>query len=148
MTPPVGLSVVVPTYNERDRLSELVARIFDTWNQSPEASTVGGAEVIVVDDNSPDGTGQHADELARDRGDAVRVIHRPGKLGLGTAVTAGFAVARGDVIVVMDADLSHPPDVIPRLVRMHVQSGADFVVASRYVPGGRTRDWSIRRLML
>src|SRR5688572_18574748 len=128
--PEVGASVVVPTYNERDRLEELIERIFDAWQSSAEPGLTGGLEVIVVDDNSPDGTGECADAIARRR--SVRVVHRAGKLGLGTAVVAGFEVARGRVVAVMDADLSHPPQLLPRLIGVLRETHADFVVASRY----------------
>src|SRR5215204_209550 len=99
----VRLSIVVPTYNERTRLGELVEAVFAVF-----ASHGIDGELVIVDDGSPDGTGDVADDLAtRHR---IQVVHRPGKLGLGTAVIDGFAVARGDVLGVMDADLSHPPE--------------------------------------
>jgi dolichol-phosphate mannosyltransferase len=141
----VGVSVVVPTYNERERLEELIERIFDAWQRSREAELAGSLEVVVVDDNSPDGTGECADAIARRR--SVRVVHRAGKLGLGTAVIAGFEVARGRVVAVMDADLSHPPQLLPRLVGVLRETGADFVVASRYVSGGFNNDLLVRRVM-
>ena len=143
--PAIGLSVVVPTYNERDRIEELIDRICDSWENSPEPAVTGGIEVIVVDDNSPDGTGQHAETIARRR--PVRVVHRAQKLGLGTAVMAGIDVAQGRLVAVMDADLSHPPQLLPRLVRTLRESGADFVVASRYVRGGSNSDCLLRRIM-
>lgn len=141
----MGVSVVVPTYNERERLEELIERIFDAWQNSREAELAGPLEVIVVDDNSPDGTGECADAIARRR--SVRVVHRAGKLGLGTAVIAGFEVARGRVVAVMDADLSHPPQLLPRLVGVLRQTEADFVIASRYVSGGSNNDLLVRRVM-
>jgi dolichol-phosphate mannosyltransferase len=143
--PGIGLSVVVPTYNERDHIEDLVNGICDAWDNSPEAAATGSIEVVVVDDNSPDGTGAHVEEIARRR--PVRVVHRAGKLGLGSAVMAGFAVAQGRVIAVMDADLSHPPQLLPRLVGALRSTHADFVVASRYVPGGSNDDWLLRRVM-
>src|SRR5205085_1090330 len=91
-------------------------------------------ELIVVDDNSPDGTGILADELAATR--PMRVVRRAGKLGLGTAVVAGFAVATAPVVGVMDADFSHPPALVPVLFDAMKSTHADFVVASRYVRGG------------
>jgi dolichol-phosphate mannosyltransferase len=143
--PKVGLSVVVPTYNEREHLEDLINRIFDAWQGSAEAAVTGGVEVIVVDDNSPDGTGAHADEIARRL--AVRVVHRQQKLGLGTAVMAGVEVAQGRLVAVMDADLSHPPQLLPRLVSTLRETNADFVVASRYVRGGSNADLLLRRVM-
>jgi len=141
----IGLSVVVPTYNERDRLEELVERVVQAWDGSAEAGAIGAIEIIIVDDNSPDGTGAFADALAARR--PVRVIHRAGKMGLSTAVVAGFEIARGTIVTVMDADLSHPPQLLPRLVRVLWESGADFAVASRYVSGGSNTDVLVRRLM-
>jgi dolichol-phosphate mannosyltransferase len=135
------LTMVVPTYNERDRLAELVRAVF-------EACDVRGValEMIIVDDNSPDGTGAVADELARAY--RLRVIHRTGKLGLGTAVVAGFSVASADTVGVMDADFSHPPAMVPRLFRVLEACRADAVIASRYIPGGSTPDWPLWRRLL
>jgi dolichol-phosphate mannosyltransferase len=135
------LSIVVPTYNERDRLAELVDAVLAA------ASGAGlSLELIVVDDNSPDGTGALADTLAATR--PMRVVHRAGKLGLGTAVVAGFAVATAPVLGVMDADFSHPPALIPTLVAAMQRTGADAVVASRYIPGGSTPNWPWSRRLL
>jgi dolichol-phosphate mannosyltransferase len=133
--------MVVPTYNERDRLKELVDTLFDVAAKSDLE-----LELIIVDDNSPDGTGGVADELARTR--RMKVIHRAGKLGLGTAVVEGFAAASADIAGVMDADFSHPPAVVPRLLAAMRSTGADVVVASRYIPGGKTPDWPLRRRVL
>jgi dolichol-phosphate mannosyltransferase len=135
------LSIVVPTYNERDRLPELVSAIFGAYG----AEGLDG-ELIVVDDNSPDGTGRLADELATER--RIRVIHRAGKLGLGTAVIEGFTAAAAPVVGVIDADMSHPPELLPRMLAVMRQRGADVVVASRYIKGGGTRGWSIGRLVM
>jgi glycosyltransferase involved in cell wall biosynthesis len=103
------LSRILPTYNERDRLAELVNAAFAAC-----ASARVELELIVVDDNSPDGTGRIADELAATR--RMRVVHRSGKLGLGTAVVAGFAAATSDLVGVMDADFSHPPSLVPKML--------------------------------
>lgn len=139
--PAADVTIVVPTYNERDRLAELVDALFDAFDRARLA-----LELVIVDDNSPDGTGALADELARTR--RMQVIHRPGKLGLGTAVVAGFGVASAPVLGVSDADLSHPPSVAPRLVAALRAANADIVIASRYIPGGSTPDWPFsRRLM-
>jgi dolichol-phosphate mannosyltransferase len=99
-------------------------------------------ELIVVDDGSPDGTADLAESYADVH--PIRVVRRPGKAGLASAVLAGFAQARGDVLVVMDADLSHPPEALPRLAAA-IQEGADLAVGSRYVTGGGTEDWPLRR---
>lgn len=142
MTPgPADLTLVLPTYNERDRLAELVNALFDV-----AARARLDLELVIVDDNSPDGTGNIADELARTR--RVKVIHRAGKLGLGTAVVAGFDVASADVVGVMDADFSHPPALVPKLFEAMRGENADIVVASRYVAGGSTPNWPWRRRLL
>jgi len=133
--------MVVPTYNERDRLSELVTRLFEAANASGVA-----LELVIVDDNSPDGTGPLADELARSH--RMKVIHRAGKLGLGTAVVEGFSAATADVVGVMDADFSHPPALVPKMLAAFRSTGADVLVASRYVPGGSTPNWPFKRRLL
>lgn len=138
--PPV-LSIIVPTYNERERLPELVAAIFAAY-----ASEGLDGELIVVDDNSPDGTGALAAELARKY--RIRVVHRAGKLGLGTAVIEGFAAASAAVVGVIDADMSHPPMLLPRMLAIMRHTGADVVVASRYIAGGGTRNWPVGRLFM
>jgi dolichol-phosphate mannosyltransferase len=147
MTPAAGrvlrpdLAVVVPTFNERERLDTLLEGIFSAADK--HRITV---QVIVVDDNSRDGTGERADEWAT-RG-RVRVVHRRAKLGLGSAVMDGFAVADSDIVGVMDADLSHPPQLLPLLYTTLVGSELDVVVASRYIPGAGTRQWPIGRRVL
>jgi dolichol-phosphate mannosyltransferase len=103
-------------------------------------------ELIIVDDNSPDGTGALADELARRH--RITVLHRAGKLGLGTAVIEGFEAATAPVVGVIDADMSHPPGLLPRMFAVMQATGADLVVASRYIPGGGTRNWEKSRLLM
>ena len=139
--PPAALSIVVPTYNERDRLADLVEAIFRGY-----ASERLDAELVIVDDNSPDGTGALADDLARRH--RIQVIHRSGKLGLGTAVVAGFDAATAPIVGVIDADLSHPPDLLPRMLAVLRQTRADIVIGSRYVPGGGTHNWPLGRLLM
>jgi dolichol-phosphate mannosyltransferase len=120
-------AVIIPTYNERENIGLLVESI---------VGLEMGSRVIVVDDNSPDGTGELADELAA-RHDSVRVIHRTGKLGLGTAHIAGMKAALSDgmaCILTMDADFSHHPRYLPDL--MAALGRYDLVIGSRYVPGG------------
>ena len=141
MSKPPDLTMVLPTYNERDRLAELTQALFDTT-----AAAGIDLELVVVDDNSPDGTGALADELAATR--RMRVVHRAGKLGLGTAVVAGFAVASADTLGVMDADFSHPPSLVPRMFEAFRSTGADALVASRYIAGGRTANWPLKRRVL
>lgn len=132
------VSIIVPTYNERDNLPELVARLDAALRGVPY-------EIVIVDDNSPDGTAELALELSKKY--PIRVIKRPGKLGLASAVLDGFRAARGDILVVMDADLQHPPEVVPQLVKK-VQEGYDIAIASRYVPGGKTVGWSFIRKII
>jgi len=135
------VTMIVPTYNEREHLGDLLERIFSACDR--DGLTVN---VIVVDDNSLDGTGSVADDWAR--GGRVQVIHRSGKLGLGSAVLEGFALADSSVVGVIDADLSHPPDLIPVLHRTLERHNLDMVVASRYIGDGGTADWSTRRVVL
>jgi len=99
-------------------------------------------ELIIVDDGSPDGTADLAESYADVH--PVKVVRRPGKAGLASAVLAGFAQAQGDVLLVMDADLSHPPEAVPRLAAA-IEDGADLAVGSRYVKGGGTEDWPLKR---
>jgi dolichol-phosphate mannosyltransferase len=139
--PPAAVSIVVPTYNERERLADLVHAIF-------RGCTDRGidGELVIVDDNSPDGTGRIADDLARQY--RITVIHRSGKLGLGTAVVAGFEAASAPVVGVIDADLSHPPEMPPRMLSVMNRTSADIVIGSRYIAGGGTRNWPLfRRVM-
>jgi dolichol-phosphate mannosyltransferase len=135
------LSIVVPTYNERDRLPDLTAAIFRAY----DAAKIAG-ELVVVDDNSPDGTGEIADHLAQRH--RMKVVHRSGKLGLGTAVIAGFKEATAPVVGVIDADMSHPPELLPRMLDVMRRTSSDIVIGSRYIPGGGTRNWPIGRLIM
>ncbi|HEV2012142.1 MAG TPA: polyprenol monophosphomannose synthase [Candidatus Limnocylindria bacterium] len=129
------LSVVVPTYNESGSVPKLAKRL--------DAALAGREwELVIVDDGSPDGTAGIAEALAPRI--PVRVVRRAGKAGLASAVVAGFAAARGDVLVVMDADLSHPPETVPALVDA-IERGADLAVGSRYTNGGGVRDWPLQR---
>jgi dolichol-phosphate mannosyltransferase len=129
------ISIIVPTYNEAASLPLLGQRLL--------AALAGREwELLIVDDGSPDGTADLAEALAPRL--PVRVLRRPAKAGLASAVLDGFAQARGDVLVVMDADLSHPPELVPALVEA-LRDGVELAVASRYVPGGGTRDWPFVR---
>jgi dolichol-phosphate mannosyltransferase len=139
--PPAELSIVVPTYNERERLPDLVHALFRAY-----AAAQLDAELVIVDDNSPDGTGQIADELARQY--RITVLHRAGKLGLGTAVVAGFESASAPIVGVIDADLSHPPEMAPRMLEVMRRTNADVVIGSRYIPGGGTLNWPVWRKLM
>src|SRR6187551_3257363 len=137
--PPRQTLVTIATYNERENLPALVDEIFCT---APDC------DILVIDDNSPDGTGQWADERAASES-RLRVLHRPGKLGLGTATVAGMkhSIEHGYAFVLnLDADFSHDPRYIPALLAG--MDAADVMIGSRYVPGGGTPDWPLsRRLM-
>jgi dolichol-phosphate mannosyltransferase len=131
--------VVIPTYNERPNLPTLVEALLG----HPHLG------ILVVDDGSPDGTGDEAERLAAAGGGRVTVLHRSGRRGLGRSYIDGFRAAldRGATHVVqMDADLSHDPADVPRL--LEASAGADLVVGSRYVPGGALRNWPAHRLLL
>ncbi len=141
MTDSLRVLVVMPTYNEADNLPRIVPRVLEQGR---------AFHVLVVDDNSPDGTGDVADELASGS-DRVAVLHRPGKQGLGAAYVAGFTwgLKRDfDLFVEMDADLSHPPEMLPAMLA-ETRRGVDVVVGSRYV-GGRITvvNWPMRRLLI
>ncbi|MEV4613887.1 polyprenol monophosphomannose synthase [Kitasatospora sp. NPDC049258] len=131
--------VIIPTYNEAENVERIVSRVRDS---------VPEVHVLVADDNSPDGTGDLADKIAAEDGN-VHVLHRKGKEGLGAAYLAGFrwGIDHGyDVLVEMDADGSHQPEELPRLLT--ALRGADLVLGSRWVPGGAVVNWPKSRLML
>jgi dolichol-phosphate mannosyltransferase len=136
--PGAGTWVVLPTYNEAENLGPIASAIL---------AALPGAILLVVDDNSPDGTGRLADELAA--GDPrVRVLHRAAKQGLGRAYLDGFARALGEgttSVVQMDADFSHDPATLPALIEPITSGVADLVIGSRYTPGGGVVDWGLGR---
>ncbi len=135
------ITVIVPTYNERENLERLARQIL---------SLPVAPKLLIVDDNSPDGTGAIADALASEFPRRVEVLHRAGKLGLGSAYIAGFRqalAAQSDYIITMDADFSHPPQAIPALVAK-AEQGFDLVIGSRYVRGGRIEGWPWPRYVL
>lgn len=135
---PPQLSIVVPTYREVDNIAALTRRIFEATRTADIT-----AELILVDDNSRDGSAELVESL---RGEyPVEIKVREGERGLSTAVLHGFEQARGEILLVMDADLSHPPDKIPDLFGAIDNNEADFVFGSRYVAGGQTTDWSFLR---
>ena len=139
--PGAGVWVVLPTYNEADNLGPITGAIL---------ASLPGATVLVVDDNSPDGTGRLADDLAA--GDPrIQVLHRAAKQGLGRAYLDGFGRALGagaQVVVQMDADFSHDPAVVPDLVRPIASGSADLVIGSRYARGGGVVDWGLGRRVI
>ena len=133
--------VIVPTYNEADNLRPLVKEIL----------RLSEFNILVVDDNSPDGTGEIAEELKAEHPEHVYVLHRPGKLGLASAYITGFRFALAmnyDVVCQMDADFSHSPDYLPTFLKMVRYAHADVVIGSRYTEDGETRNWPwLRRWM-
>ncbi len=131
------LSILIPTYNERENILPLVRAI--------EASVKGEHEIIIIDDNSPDGTGE---EVMKAKGvcASIRLVERVGRLGLTGAVLAGLKESTGDRIIVMDADLSHPPAALPRMAAM--LDDADIVVGSRLMKGGEVENWPIHRKLI
>jgi dolichol-phosphate mannosyltransferase len=131
--------VIVPTYNERDNLRTLLRGLL----------AIPGLRVLIVDDQSPDGTGSLADAAAAENPDRISVLHRTGPRGLGRSYIDGMRHALAgdaDVICQMDADLSHIPSQLPRLI--DATANADLVIGSRYVPGGRIENWPKRRMWL
>ncbi|BDV43366.1 dolichyl-phosphate beta-D-mannosyltransferase [Geotalea uraniireducens] len=130
---------VIPTYNEYDNIARLIGEVLA---QSPDL------QVFIVDDNSPDGTGELVESLAR-KNSRIHILRRPGKMGLGSAYCDGFRAAidyGADYIVEMDADFSHDPATIPRFLEM--MSDYDLVIGSRYLNGISVVNWPLRRLML
>lgn len=133
------VTIVIPTYNEAENLPEIVTKLFNL--PLPEL------KILVVDDNSPDGTGQIAEDLGKQWGGNVDVLHRPGKMGLGTAYIQGFEYAiqhDADAIVQMDADFSHPPEKVLEMAQ--AIDRYSFVSGSRYIPGGNLDEhWPLWR---
>jgi dolichol-phosphate mannosyltransferase len=142
MTRIQSLSIVIPTYNESNNLRAMVAAL--------RALPFADVNIIVVDDNSPDGTGALADDLAGKGENRLSVIHRAGKFGLGTAYLAGFRAAlaqRTEAVAQIDCDFSHPPDALTRMAEL--LDSYDVVVGSRYVPGGGLdKRWDVGRKLL
>jgi dolichol-phosphate mannosyltransferase len=138
-----GAWLILPTYNEAENIEAVVRASLDRLEEAGGPHTV-----LIVDDNSPDGTGQIADRLAAELA-PVRVLHRPGKQGLGRAYLDGFALAlenSADLVMEMDSDFSHDPADIPRLIA--AAGAADLVLGSRYVPGGGIVNWGWMRRAL
>ena len=136
-------SIVVPTYNEAGGIEKLVATLDDVFKRN----NLDG-EIIVVDDNSPDGTGAIVDRLERE-GYPVRCLHRPGKMGLSSGVIDGWKFARPDsqALGAMDADFSHDANILPRMVDALASGGYGLAIGSRYVPGGGITNWPKRRIV-
>jgi len=127
------ISIIIPTYNERENLPVLIRKIARVFKQDK----IDG-KVVVVDDNSPDGTGEIAENLKK-KYKFLKVIHRHAKLGLGSAYVAGFQATDGELVFTMDSDLSHDPRYMPRFLK--AAKCSDVVVGSRYIKGGKIIGW-------
>jgi dolichol-phosphate mannosyltransferase len=132
------ISIIVPTYNERGSIENL-------WTAVSNELKGYDYELVVVDDNSPDGTSNIVRELAS-RDDRIKLIVRNGKLGLGSAILDGFKIARGDFLLMIDADLSHRPEDIKKLIDS--RRDADIIIGSRYISGGKILDWPLQRRII
>lgn len=138
----VELSIIIPTYNEKENIQILIDKIFVIYKEN----LING-EVVIVDDNSKDGTGEIAEELKK-KYKLMKVLHRPGKLGLSSAVLDGFKISEGEILGVMDADLSHPSEKIPEMFFPIKNNIADFTIGSRYMPGGKIVGWNFKRKIM
>lgn len=135
------ISIIIPTYNEKENLPELVKEIFSVLKKEEYTP-----EIVVVDDNSPDGTGQIAEELSKKY--PIKVIKRPEKQGLSSAVIDGIKATDNEIIGVMDSDLSHDPAIMPKILDAIVRQKNQLVIGSRYVKGGRIENWPIIRRII
>jgi dolichol-phosphate mannosyltransferase len=126
-----NILLIVPTYMESENIPSLADKL-------KNALKGYDYEVLVIDDNSPDGTGEQAEKQG------LKVLRRPAKLGISSAFIEGIQTTESGIVGLMDADLQHPPELIPRMLN-EIYSGADLVIASRYVEGGKIEDWSLRR---
>ena len=140
------ISIIIPTYNESENIIKILRTIGEVLPKS--VST----QAIVVDDNSPDGTGKLVEDYLKNvkkiADYTIEIIHRKAKDGLGSAILKGIQQAKGDTIVVMDSDFSHPPQIIPKLIESIKKYQYDIVVASRYIKGGEIKGWSLKRKII
>lgn len=135
----MDITLVIPTYNESENIPILLEKVFEVFKES----NLDG-NVIVVDDNSPDGTWKIAEGL-KEKYARLEVLRRLNERGLSSAVLHGFRSSKSDILGVMDADLSHPPEKIPELVEPIIKGEADIVIGSRYVDRGEIGDWALQR---
>lgn len=136
------VSVIIPTFNESENICSVLKSIKEYLSKT-------NFEAIVVDDDSPDGTGKIVEEYAKTaRDESISIIHRKEKSGLSSAILDGLKKASGEMIVVMDSDLSHPPQIIPRMLETLKKTQCDIVVASRYVSGGAIHGWPFKRKLI
>lgn len=138
----VEVSIVIPTYNEKENIKILIQKIQREFREN----SIKG-EIIVVDDNSPDRTGEILENLKK-KDKNLKIIHRKGKLGLSSAVLDGWKIAEGNVLGVMDGDLSHPPEKIHELYNPIKNNQADFTIGSRYIKGGKIEGWNFKRKLM
>ncbi len=140
------ISIIIPTYNESQNILNVLKSIGDIIPKNILT------EAIVVDDNSPDGTGKIVDDYLKNikkiAGYTIGIIHRTTKNGLSSAILSGIQHATGDTIVVMDSDLSHPPQIIPKMIETLKRCQCDMVIASRYITGGQINGWNIKRKLM
>ena len=135
-----GITVITPVYNEGDNLIKFIPKIEQVLSTESD-----NFEIIIVDDNSPDRSGEIADKLAEEYGN-IKVLHRQKKMGLGTAYKDGFELAQGQIIISIDSDLSHDPEILPRMIQE--AETVDIVIGSRYVKGGKIEGRSAWRNLL
>lgn len=138
----MDLSVIIPTYNEKENIKKLLENLYKEFKDNK----ING-EVIIVDDNSPDKTGEIVEKLKK-RYKTLQIIHRKGKLGLSSAVLEGFAVSKSSILGVMDADLSHPAEKVPEMFKAIKNNEAEFVIGSRYIKNGKIVGWGAYRKVL
>ena len=139
------VSIILPTYNESKNIIQILESIQEHLPKNLQSET------IIVDDNSPDGTGKIVDEylnIKKIANNTVDIIHRTTKSGLASAILKGIQQATGDVIVVMDSDFSHPPQIIPKMLDTLKKYHSDIVIASRYVKGGSIEHWTLKRKLM
>jgi len=140
------VSIIIPTYNESENIINILHSIKEIIPKNILTQT------IVVDDNSPDGTGKLVEDYLKNvkkmADHTIEIIHRKAKNGLGSAILNGIQQAKGDTIVVMDCDFSHPPQIIPKLVESIKKYQYDIAVASRYIKGGKIQGWSQKRKLM
>ena len=140
------ISIIIPTYNESQNIVSILKSIRENLPKGIHTET------IVVDDNSPDGTGKIVEDyifsIKKITENTIDVIHRKAKNGLASAILKGIQNAKGETIVVMDSDFSHPPQIIPKMIEAFKQYQCDLVVASRYITGGNIQGWTTKRKLM
>ena len=136
----IETTIIIPTYNERKNLKIFIDQIFDVLGNNNHY------EIIIVDDNSPDGTGKIADEL-RDRNENIIVIHRPTKMGISSAIIDGVKRSNGDYILISDGDLQHSAAFYKTLLN-EAKNGYDLIIASRYAKDAKIEGWILTRKII